>query len=164
MLKKVFVTLLAAAVGPFAANQSLAGVSTATIDVTAFVGSACIVSTTPLVFHVMDPMIPDPTMANANITVTCNPDVTFEIALDGGLNSDGTTRRVSDGLGHYGYYDLGNVTIGWWGDNGFTSPYPTYFGVASGGTDVITVDGFFQPSQPLPNGVYYDVVTVTVSY
>lgn len=163
MNKKICTALLAAS--SLMAGAASAATTTSTLDVTAFVGSACAVSVSPITFNVIDPAGPVETWATGSIAVTCNPGVPFNIALDAGQNFDGVDRRVNDGLGNYGAYWLGNPDVGQpWGDDFLTHPDSSVDWVATGGNDVLTVDGVFFQSQVIPDGIYSDVVTVTVTY
>lgn len=163
MNKKLTTTMLAGLLLMASAQQTNAATTSTTLDVTAFVGAACTVSVTPIVFNVLDPTGAD-TWTNGSVTITCNPGIPFEIAMDAGQNFDGVERRVHDGLGNYGLYALLNPDLGGvWGDN-FSYPAPTLLSVASGGADIIPIDGVFLGGQFIPDGIYSDVVTVTVIY
>ncbi|HEY0719611.1 MAG TPA: spore coat U domain-containing protein, partial [Gammaproteobacteria bacterium] len=140
-----------------------AGTVTTTLDVSAIVGIACSVSTAPVVFNVTDPF--QDTFANGSVTVTCNPGMPFDIALDAGQNYNGSLRGVKDSGGNRLDYDLGSTLGGQpWGDNGLTYWAPVVIAQATGGADEFTVYGTLWGGQPAFNGVYSDVVSVTVTY
>lgn len=146
-------------------SQAQAATAKTTLDVTALVGTACSVSTTPVAFIVVDQAVD--TYASGGITVTCRAGTNFTIALDAGQNYNPTTlmRSASDGLGNLVDYDLGSYFYGQpWGDDGVTIPNPTISEAATGGTDVFSVDGILWGGQFKPGGVYNDIVNVSVSY
>lgn len=148
-----------------AVGTAHAATATATLDVTALVGQACTVSTAPVVFNAMDPSWD--TFANGSVTVTCNPGTPFDIALSAGMNYNGATwlRGVKDSGGNRLDYDLGSTPGGQpWGDNGLTHWAPTLIAQATGAADVFTVYGLLFGGQFAPNGVYSDVINVTVNY
>lgn len=146
-------------------GQAQAAATTNKLDVTALVGRACSVSTTPVAFYVADKAVD--TLATGSITVSCSAGTNFTIALDAGQNYNSVTdkRRVADGLGNLVEYDLGSYLYGQaWGDDGFTNPHPTISELASGGDDVFLVDGVLPGGQFKPGGFYYDTVIVFVTY
>lgn len=136
--------------------------ATSTLDVTAVVGQVCTVSTSPVVFNVVNPFSDN--FATGGITVTCNPGMPFDIALDAGMHFNGV-RGVTNGMYRLDYLLGSNKYSQSWGDNNLTYPAPTIFSIATGGADLFAVDGVLLGNQPpVPFGIYTDIVGVTVSY
>lgn len=164
MNKKICTAVLAGTSLMVSAGLANAASSSTTMDITALVGTACTVSASPITFNVIDPTAPVDTVSQGYITVTCNPGVPFDIALDAGKNPSGGTRFVANGLGDFGAYFFDYAGLQPWGDGGITLPDPVVSAIASGGADVFVANGIFFSSQFIPDGVYTDVVTVTVIY
>lgn len=146
-------------------GQAQAAATSTTFDVTATVGMTCNVSTSPVIFNVIDQGVD--TFAKGSIAVICNPGMSFTIALDAGMNYNPVNqmRRVMDAMGNYLEYDLVSFFYGQpWGDGNLTHPADPISAVATGATDIFSVDGILPGLQFKPDGFYYDVVNVTVSY
>lgn len=143
-----------------------AGTATTTLDVTAIVGTACSVSTTPVDFGFVDPL--GGVVAEGTITTTCTPDTAITIALDGGLNSDFFDRFMSDGSGNLmPYWIFEPDTFGPWGDDSLTIGHPSLLTASNpvDGVDVFPVLAEIPLlGTPVPDGFYSDVINVTVTY
>lgn len=152
--------VLATSLAPIAASQ---GASTsATLDVTAYVGAACSLSTSPVVFQVVDPF--SDTWASGSVTVTCTSGTPYNIALDAGKYYDGAIRNMDDGLGDWLAYDLISPDFGPWGDDGLTNFGFSVNAIATGSPDGFAVDGIVFGGQFKPDGIYSDIINVTVTY
>ncbi len=112
------------------------------------------------------------TNSNSNLSVlqiasiTLNCDVAYQIALNGGLNPSGGTRRLNDGAGHFISYhlwqDSGGTTTQW-GDNSVTYNASSLNATGSGSITP-PVYGTATTLGVTPSGIYNDTVHVTVTY
>lgn len=158
MEKRFFVLpILLGLSAPIAAHAA-----TAQLNISATVVSTCAVGTTPIDFGNYDGSQVDTT---GQVIVTCNNGVPYTVALDGGLNTDGANRLLSNGVGGLLPYRLTYVGVDW-GDTGVTD---TFAGnpVASAGTgtpEAFNVEARLFANQDAPPGVYTDTVTVTVAF
>ncbi len=138
---------------------------TAPLEVTVTVAAVCDVIAAPLDFGVYDGA---PVNASADIEVTCNDGVAYQIGLDAGLHSDGANRFLSDGNGHMIPYVLVDPATGQpWGDAGVgdTFPAPPVSATGTGAPQVFTVDGMIDAAAgPVHSGAYADTVTVTINF
>ncbi len=170
-------------------NHALAATTTAPVSMTVTAGviASCTIATTPVNFgnSVAFSGYANRPAATGSVDVTCSSALAYTIAIDGGLNSSASGRRMVDstgtltaGSGHALSYRLrqpDNTTL--WGDCtaaavcgtwGYTSAQV----VTSSGTgslqnhtvnaEIITT-GSFGLALALP-GVFNDTVNVTVSY
>jgi len=145
-------------------GSAYAATATTTLDVVAVVGLTCNVTTTPVDFGLVNPAVQAST--TGGISVTCPGGTPYNIALDAGQNFTGNWRAISDGLNtlEYGLFDP--ATLGEWGDNDYDNIYPYGPSVAGAGTGYTTnhvINAELFPGA-VPEGVYSDVVNVTVYY
>lgn len=145
-----------------ASVTSQAAVQTAQIQVMATVVSTCQVAATPIDFGSYDGTQIDTT---GQVTVTCNAGVPFTMALDGGLNSNGANRMLTNGAGNKIPYRL-SYSGADWGDRGVTDTYPgnPVVGAGLGGPQSFAVDARLFGAQDAPPGVYLDTVTLTLAF
>lgn len=93
----------------------------------------------------------------------------FRVGLDGGLHHSGV-RRLSDGKGNFVSYFLwqDGVSNVEWGSNALPTvvPYPAepLSGKGNGSSQSFPVYGSVVPADPLPPGVYTDIVRVFLEY
>jgi spore coat protein U-like protein len=127
--------------------------------------ASCSISTSPVVFGAYDPLAGGPLDTIAEITIACPAGVPFQVSLDAGQGSAGTSRAMgSDGTGPPLRYDLYRdpAHSDRWGDGiGGTS---VQRGAGSGGPVVLQVYGRIPPRQKVTAGMYRDVVFVTVEW
>jgi len=142
-----------------------AGVVTQTIDVSVTVESACEIATSAIDFGAY---AGDQLTAPGQITVVCNTGVPYSVALDAGLNFDGTSRTLVDSGGNAIPYSLSYaVTNEAWGDTnvGNTIEGTVVSATGTGGPETFGVEGMvYSTTATLTGGVYTDTVTVTVSF
>lgn len=157
-----------------AATFALTGVaaaatSTGTLDVTATVAPACVVSTTTntLAFPTFNPTVGAVT-AQTNIGITCNNGLGYTVSLDNGSNFL-VTRRMTDGSGNYLEYSLNRPNNA--DNNNSGSAWGTTPNVVtrtgSGVEQLATVYGtipFSTANQAAVTGSYTDTVTITVTF
>lgn len=159
-----------------AATFALTGVaaaatSTGTLDVTATVAPACVVSTTTntLAFPTFNPSVAAVT-ATADIGITCNTGLNYSVSLDNGLNFSGT-RRMKDIAGNFLEYTLNrpnnalpNANSGSpWGNAAPNVVTRTGTGVEQLATVYGTIP-FSTANQAAVTGDYTDTVTITVTF
>jgi spore coat protein U-like protein len=102
------------------------------------------------------------TDTSGSLSVNCSAGTPYTIALNGGLNADGTSRGMLAGANRAPYQlhqDAARTTL--WGDG-------TTFGTVLGGTgtgaaQTVTIYGRLT-SLNFPAGTYADTVTATVTY
>lgn len=102
--------------------------------------------------------------ASASITVNCSNTAAYSVALDGGANSSGSTRRMAGPSAQYLAYSLysdsGRSSL--WGDG--TTLGSTVAGVGTGSNQTLTVYGRILANQLVSPGSYSDTVVVTLTY
>lgn len=102
--------------------------------------------------------------ASTSITVNCSSTAAYSVALDSGLNDDGSSRRMAGPGGKYLSYQLysnsGRTSL--WGDG--VSYGNTVAGVGTGSNQTLTVYGRVPASQLVTPGSYSDTVVVTLIY
>lgn len=136
-----------------------------TMDVSATVVKACVVSATNLAFGNYDPTSASPTDASSTITVTCTPGTSFTVGLNAGTTS-GTTvtsRKMASGgnrLDYALYSDVARTTN--WGNTPETDTPAAV--TASTSPSALTVYGRVAAQQAVAVGNYTDTVTITVNY
>ncbi len=100
---------------------------------------------------------------SATLSVTCSPNLPYQISLGNGQNgSSATTRRMRNGT-NYVNYDLfsnsGRTTV--WGDQPGDIPAAR---TGNGSAQSITVYGRVPAQTTPPAGTYNDTVVVTITY
>jgi len=102
------------------------------------------------------------TDATGSLSVNCSSGTPYTIALNGGLNANGTSRRMLAGANYASYVlyqDSGYATP--WGDG--TTFGTTVSGTGTGSAVATSVYGRLT-SLNFPAGTYSDTVTATVTY
>ncbi|WP_028682797.1 Csu type fimbrial protein [Pseudomonas chlororaphis] len=99
---------------------------------------------------------------NGHLEVACNPSVTgFTVTIDGGLNGDGSTRRLSNGRQTIAYRLFLDAS----GSDSYNIGQQHNFAVTSGAQVPIPVFGsVVANTRALPAGVYTDTLTVTLDW
>lgn len=163
MSTRLLLTLtIGCAVLPSAASAQSAQT---TMDVSATVVKACLVSATNLAFGSYDPTATSPADATGAITVTCTPGTGFTVGLNAGTTSGSTVsdRKMASGsnrLGYAMYSDAAHTTN--WGN---TPGSDTSAAITATTTpSVLSVYGRMPAQQLVAAGSYTDTLTVTVSY
>lgn len=129
--------------------------------------NSCYVTTTPLSFGEFKPPTDGDKSTSASVTVTCTAGGNYSVALGGGLNASGSTRRMtrqgnpSSTLSYFVYADAARTTP--WGDDSILGPQVNS-SMASGISQSLTVFGRMQANPSAIPGLYSDEVTVTITY
>lgn len=136
-----------------------------TMDVTATVVEACVVTANNLAFGNYDPTRATPTDAASNVAVTCTPGTIFTVSLDQGSAPGATVtdRQMISGANRlrYGLFADAARVINIGATPGVDSlPAIT----ASAAPSVQSIFGRIPAQQTVPAGDYRDTVTVTVAY
>lgn len=163
MSPRMFLALaLGGAALPFSASAQTAQT---TMDVSATVVEACIVTATNLAFGNYDPTGSNPADATSAITVTCTPGTGFTVGLNAGTTAGATvtSRQMASGSNRLGYGLYQDVarTVNWGNTPGTDTPAAATAGLTP---SVLTVYGRVPAQQAVAVGSYTDTVTVTVSY
>lgn len=159
--------LLAVSAISLAAMPAAAAAQTAqtTMDVSATVVEACVVTATNLAFGFYDPTASSPADATSAITVTCTPGTVFSVGLNAGTTSGATvtSRQMASGSNRLGYGLYQDVarTVNWGNTPGTDTPAAATAGLTP---SVLTVYGRVPAQQAVAVGSYTDTVTITVSY
>lgn len=170
-------TRAALALGPLLFLAEGAGaVMTGTIQVQMVISPACEVNSAgaamagnlgQLHFGSQGPTWMGPLSANiqnsgAAVHVTCNASVDgFTVTIDGGLNGDGNTRRLSNGSRTIAY----RLTVDAEGSDSYRVGEQRNFAVSSDIRNPIPVFGVVVANtNALPAGVYSDTLTVTLDW
>lgn len=136
-----------------------------TMDVSATVVEACVVTATNLAFGSYDPTAPSPTDAASSVTVTCTPGTGFTVGLNVGTTSGATvtSRQMASGSNRLGYglYQDAARSVNWGNTPGTDTPAAA---TADLSPSVLTVYGRVPAQQAVAVGSYTDTVTITVSY
>lgn len=138
--------------------------STAVFVVSATAVDSCIVGASALTFGTYDPLTPVATTATSDITVTCTPDVLYDVGLNAGTGVGATTtaRRMTRNeqtLVYALYRDSSRSLT--WGDRVGIDSVP---GIGTGSPVNHKIYGKVPARQPVHNGLYADVVVATVYY
>jgi spore coat protein U-like protein len=163
-MKKFLLLMLVLSVCMLFSATAYAATETTTFDVSVTAVAACSVTATGITFPDYNGI--GYVDGTGDVTVTCSNGVSYNIALDGGLQHT-TWRRVTDGTNYLNYdlwKDFGQTSI--WGDSDFENTYPTgssYADTGTGTAQAHTVWGALFGG-PQPPGAYSDTVTVTVHY
>jgi spore coat protein U-like protein len=127
----------------------------------------CLINTSALAFGSYDPVVANCAADLAGtgvVSVACTKGVSPTIALGLGANASGSTRRMSDGSGHYLTYELyqdsGRSTIWSNAGAGLLSPVAAPSKAARN----FTVYGRVTSNQDVPAGSYNDTVVATVNF
>ena len=151
-------TVLAIATSWPASLSAATATATATIAISASVLPVCTVSGGAIAFGAYAPSTA--IAREGAVTLTCSEGVSYAVALDEGVQGDGTTRRMARGDGATLAYDLyrdaGHHQR--WGSGGSAAT-----GTGSGGTQTLPVYAAIAPSAALA-GNYTDSVTILVTY
>ncbi|KPF62166.1 spore coat U domain-containing protein [Porphyrobacter sp. AAP60] len=163
MSSKVLAALaIGSAIVPSAA---LAQTAQTTMDISATVVNACVVSATNLAFGNYDPTAGSPTDASSSITVTCTPGSSFTVGLNAGTTSGATVsnRMMASGSNRLDYALYSDVarTTNWGNTPGSDTPAAI---TAVSSPSILTVFGRVPAQQSVVAGSYTDTVTITVSY
>ncbi len=136
-----------------------------TMDVSATVVKACVVSATNLAFGTYDPTSATPADATSAVTVTCTPGTSFTVGLNAGTTAGATvtTRKMASGAERLNYALYSDVarTTNWGNTPGSDTPAAV---TASVTPSVLTVYGRVAAQQAVAVGSYTDTVTITVNY
>jgi len=147
-----------------APQAATAATVTDTIAVTVTVQSACVVAASPLAFGNYNPTSSANVDASTTVNVTCTQGTTYNVGLNAGTTSGGTTtvRKLNASgktLNYALYQDAARSTN--WGNTVNTDTVPGTAGTAAA---TLTVYGRIPGSQNTTAGAYTDSVTVTVTY
>src|SRR4051794_11227885 len=148
-------------------GQSGGGQSSANMQVSANVIRKCTISAQPLAFGNYDPVQANATApldGQATLTVSCTKGTAVDIAMDNGGNSQGRTRRMSNGRAGFLTYDVYKdpSRTQTWGD-GERDKFDG--GVApSRDPRQFIVYGRVAGSQDVPEGSFQDTILVTVQF
>ena len=165
ILKPLMASLVLATAGAVS-TPAWAGSASADLLVTATVIPSCVISTTPVAFGVYDPVVTNSATAvdsSGTVTIACTKGSSQTITLDQGSNADGSTRRMSDGLGEYMTYELyqdsARSQVWGTGANAYTpGPAPSSLPRS------FTVHGRLPGAQDATVGAYTDIVVATVNF
>ena len=151
--------LLAVSAAPARAQVQHA---TANLNITANIVGACSVTTVALAFGNYDPLSGLAVDNTGAVNVTCTQGVSATIGLNTGSNASGSTRRMTDGVGHYLNYEL-------YSDTGHSTIWNAVNLVAtgaapSGSARAFTVYGRIPASQDAPVAAYSDTAVATINY
>jgi spore coat protein U-like protein len=142
------------------------GQTSANMQVNANVIRKCTISAQPLAFGNYDPVganATSPLDGQTTLTVACTKGTAVNIAMDGGANAQGQTRRMVAATNYllYEVYQDANRTQRW-GDTG-SELFPG--GIApSRDPRQFTVYGRVPANQDVPEGSFQDLILVTVHF
>ena len=161
--------ILAAAVAMGLVGLTHAATATSNLNVSATVAAACTFASTSttLTFPTFNPTVAAVT-ASADIDITCNTGLSYDVELDLGANALGSTRRMSDGVTGFLEYTLTrpsatntNTGLNWGaGTNKITR-------TGTGASDPARAFGtipFSVANQAATTGTYSDTVVITITY
>jgi spore coat protein U-like protein len=98
--------------------------------------------------------------SSTTVNLSCPLNITWKVGLDQGLNDDGKTRRMRNGVDYIAYelYQDATYKQPWSSTN-------TPQGTGTNGTQTIQIYGKVPPSAlSVPPGEYQDTITVTLTY
>ncbi|ROL65995.1 spore coat protein [Pseudomonas chlororaphis] len=100
--------------------------------------------------------------SESQVQVACNSSVTgFTVTINGGLNGDGTTRRLSNGRQTIPYHLFVDAS----GSDSYSIGQQRNFAVSSGRRIPIPVFGsVVANTRAIPAGVYTDTLTITLDW
>lgn len=170
-MKALLRLALAAVVVGFAVPAMAQGVRTDTFQVTAAVRATCIIVSVPdMAFPDYDALTGSDVGQSVNLTIRCNPNTDYEIALDAGSNPAGSTYGTramilgGEYLGYDLYTDAGHTDL--WGSTTGVGGN-TVVGAAPAPPEdvVIPIYGNIPTGQLVTAGTYTDAaVTVTLTF
>ncbi len=158
-------TLVGAVIAGLAvAGATWAGTDTTTFTVSATVSDACSVTASNLDFGAYQPIAGVDTDATSTVTATCTLGTSYEIGLDAGSGTPGTTTRAMTGgggdfLDYELYSDTSRSIV--WTDLAGANP------VAGTGTGLDVphiVYGRIPAGQEVPADSYSDTINVTIEF
>jgi spore coat protein U-like protein len=158
----------AAVVALVASAQPVSAASaTANLSVSATVINNCLISTAALAFGNYDPVDVNAAAnldGTGTVTIACTKGATATIGLGLGANASGSTRRMTDGSGHYLTYELyqeaARTTVWENAGAGLLSPAAAPSKAARN----FTVYGRVASNQDIEAGAYTDTVVATVNF
>ncbi len=149
-----------------AAVSSSAGAQTATANLTisANVTGQCTVSTAPVAFGAYNPLSATDLDNSGGVVVACTTGISATIGLNLGANASGSTRRMTDGAGHFLNYELYKdaVRTTVWGNSG--AAMLTTGAAPNGDPRTFTVYGRMTALQDAPVGAYSDTAVATINF
>ena len=127
----------------------------------------CSVWVIPVSFGSYDTLVASAVDAKGHIYVTCDPDLSYQVILDQGMQSGGEffpRKMILSGGEHAMSYNLYRDTACTevWGD-GTNNTY-VRIGVGTGWEQQFVVNGRLAGGQNVPVGIYGDTVTVTIEW
>lgn len=177
MMKKIVLSAVVAAMGMTGlVSQSIAGSSTAAMEITATVDSYCAISAAPMNFGKYEPTVTEAKYGTGTLTLTCTKGTTPSvIRLDVGIHSGGSGVRTmvtadtgSDTLTYELYKPVSSGTCSSlntdvWGFTDETALAVT--GVATiANPSTFSVCGKIAAGQDVKAGAYADQVTAQVDF
>jgi spore coat protein U-like protein len=160
--------LLAVLVFGSVAASAVAATATATMTVSAAVAGACSVIGNPVRFGgSLQNSLAENVDGQGSVTAICATGTPFTVALNQGIGAGATfaarRMRVQSGsatMVYALYTDPGRTTV--WGDG--TAGSAVFSTTSTGASQIIPVYGRIPSGQTLPNGLYVDTVTVTLTF
>lgn len=166
-MKKIFRNMaMALSLGMLITGSAFAATETTTMNVTATVGAACTISTTPVSFGLYSGALKT---ANGTITVNCTSGAPYNVGIDEGLHLAAGFRNITNGTDdiiYELYSDASRTNI--WGDSGMTGGGYAFgnpvAGTGTGADQTLTVYGELSAGPLVSIGSYSDTVDVTVEF
>lgn len=146
----------------FAGSAAPQTTTTTTFRVSSFVAARCSISATNLAFGTYTGTELD---ATSKISVTCSNTTPYEVGLSGGLLGRVGNRQMTGldtrfrGLQYSLSKDAARREN--WGDG---RGRDTVSGVGSGTTQLLTVYGRVERNQSFNPGLYFDIITATITF
>lgn len=143
----------------------LLGIGVAVLPPSALRAANCTVTATPLAFGKYDPLSAAPRNRNARITLTCNGQGTFIVALSTGESGSYDPRYMTGGAGsdqlNYNLYtSVAHTSIFGDGTNGTRAVSQRF----KNNTKRVTVYGQIPAMENIAAGNYSDTITVSVTF